>query len=59
MKAGLEFAEQVLDDDNTARPSQELEQQCPEGSFKSVNTGAIYRREVLGGPINDYYRKVA
>ena len=44
---------------NARRPHQELEQECPEGSFKATNRGAIYRHEVLGGQINDYYREVA
>jgi putative transposase len=44
---------------NTRRPHQGLGQRCPKGSLESVNTVAIYRREVLGGLINDYYREVA
>ena len=44
---------------NTRRPHQGLGQCGPDGSFESVNKGATYRREVLGGLINDYYRNVA
>jgi hypothetical protein len=44
---------------NARRPHQGIGQQCPKGAFEPVNIGAIYRREVLGGLINDYYREVA
>lgn len=41
---------------NTRRPHQGLGQRCPESSSESVNAGTIYRRELLGGLINDYGR---
>jgi hypothetical protein len=46
-------------DYNTRQPHQGMGQSCPKGSFESVNTGAIYCREVLGGLMNDYDREVA
>jgi transposase InsO family protein len=44
---------------NTRRPHQRIGQKRPEGSLEPSNIGAIYRREMLGGLINDYYREVA
>jgi len=43
----------------TRRPPPGIGQHCPAGSLELVNTGAIYRRGVLGGLINDYCREVA
>ncbi|MBI1257244.1 MAG: transposase [Chloroflexi bacterium] len=44
---------------NARRPHQGLGQECPAGSFEALNRGVIYRHELLGGLINDYYREVA
>jgi len=46
--------EEYVDYYNTRRPHQGISQKSPEGSFEPVNTGAVYRRELLGGLINDY-----
>ena len=37
---------------DTRRPNQGISQKSPEGEL--LNTGAVYRRELLGGLINDY-----
>ncbi len=44
---------------NNRRPHQGLGQSRPAGIFESINTGTIYRREVLGGLIGDYIRQAA
>lgn len=44
---------------NTRRPHQGLGQSSPADSFASINIGKVYRREVLGGLINDYDRESA
>ena len=44
---------------DTGRPHQGLGQHCPEGKLVPNNGGMIHCREVLGGLMNDYYRKVA
>ena len=41
---------------NSRRPHQGLEQQSPILRAKPITTGAINRRQVLGGIINDYFR---
>ena len=41
---------------NSRRPHQGLEQQSPIPRAKPMTTGAVNRRKVLGGIINDYFR---
>jgi hypothetical protein len=44
---------------NYARPHQGLNQQCPVALLQSTTQGPVYRRDVLGGIIHDYYRQAA
>ena len=46
--------EEYVDYYKTRRPHQGISQKSREGSFEPVNTGTVYRRELLGGLINDY-----
>ncbi len=41
------------------RPHQGLKQQVPDGKEQPPATGRIGCRQVLGGPIKDYYREAA
>ena len=44
---------------NQARPHQGLEQDIPIPRLACATDGPIRRREVLGGVLHDYYRRVA
>jgi putative transposase len=48
--------DEYLDYYNSRRPHQGLEQQSPIPRAKSMTTGAVNNRQVLGGIINDYFR---
>lgn len=45
-----------IDHYNTRRPHQSLAQQSPIPYPVTTNTGAIQKRQLLGGILNDYYR---
>jgi putative transposase len=44
---------------NERRPHRSLDLRPPEGPVASSGEGAVIRRQVLGGLVNDYYRKAA
>jgi hypothetical protein len=43
--------------DNSRRPRRSLDLRPPEGPVESPEQGEVIRRQVLGGLVNDYYRK--
>ncbi len=44
---------------NEARPHQGIEQRCPIPIDSALRTGAVQRRDVLGGIIHEYHREAA
>jgi hypothetical protein len=50
---------EYIDFYNRARPHQGIQQQRPIASPARPTTGAIGRREVLGGLLHDYFRQAA
>jgi putative transposase len=44
---------------NERRPHRSLGLRPPEGPVNSSEEGQVIRRQVLGGLVNDYYRKAA
>jgi transposase InsO family protein len=44
---------------NAARPHQGLDQRCPAPPAVATSFGPVYRRAVVGGLINEYYREAA
>ena len=44
---------------NVARPHQGIEQRTPLPRSRPIYTGAVQRRKLLGGILNDYYRPSA
>lgn len=44
---------------NKARPHQGIEQRCPIPIERGLGSGAVKRRDVLGGIIHDYERDAA
>ena len=44
---------------NASRPHQGINQQTPIPRIEPKGTGAIVRRDVLGGIVHDYYRRAA
>ena len=44
---------------NERRPHRSLGLRPPDGPVESSGEGEVLRRQVLGGLVNDYYRKAA